>query len=107
MLAALRTKIFYQVWVERLLVYSSPEIFDGLARPVSWQLKHCRSAGELLFPVGELFVEDFAGEELALPDRVVGILNGQFWQAVRAGSLGRLRTTRPVPATAPPATSGR
>ena len=48
------------------------------ARKFSWQFKDGRSALENFLPVVEFFAERLAGEEIMLPVREVGVLDGEF-----------------------------
>src|ERR671926_628878 len=47
-------------------------------RTISGQLEHGRSAGELLFPVGELGIENFTLQPFSLPVSEIGVLQREF-----------------------------
>ena len=49
----------------------------GRPWPVSWQFQQGGSAVQLLFPVVKLLLQDLPLQALALPERVVGVLDGQ------------------------------
>ena len=47
---------------------------------VRGQVQAGRSPSQVLLPVGQLPVENFAGQKIALPHRIVGVLHRQFRQ---------------------------
>ena len=62
---------------------------DGRPHPVGREGQQCRSALQLLLPVGQLFVQYGAAKPLPLPLGVVGVLDGQGRQD-RAQVLSRM-----------------
>src|ERR1051325_1662475 len=47
-------------------------------RMVGWQFEHRRFSPEYFFPIGKLRFVNLTLEPIAMPERIVGILDGQF-----------------------------
>src|SRR5581483_1750096 len=55
----------------------------GGARPICWQLQQRWRVVELLPPVGKLAFQNLSLEPVALPDCVIGVLDGKWRQGDR------------------------
>ncbi|CAN2536687.1 hypothetical+protein [Methylocapsa aurea] len=58
-------------------------ILPRRSRMIGRKIEGGRSAAELVAPIGELAIEDLASQPIPLPDRVIGILNGELRQRRR------------------------
>jgi hypothetical protein len=58
-------------------------ILLGRSRMIGRKIERRRSAAELVAPIGELAIEDAALQPLALPHRIIGVLNGELRQRRR------------------------
>src|SRR5581483_9744670 len=68
----------------------------GGARPICWQLQQRWRVVELLPPVGKLAFQNLSLEPVALPDCVIGVLDGKWRQGDRL-ALNSSDTERSAP----------
>src|ERR1700722_2792196 len=76
-----------QLGIDDKVDRTSPVTLLRRARPIDGKLQECRSPAQVLLPILDLTLQNFALQPGALPQRIVSILNRQGRERARLSSL--------------------